>query len=34
VNEQGEEPRGALLQAIQLVLRRIAGTEGENAIQA
>lgn len=34
VNEQGEEPRGALLQAIQLLLRRTAGLEGENAFQA
>lgn len=34
MNEQGEEPRGALLQAIQLVLRRTTGLEEEDAIQA
>ena len=34
MNEQGEEPRSALLQAIQLILRRTTGQEDENAIQA
>lgn len=34
MNEQGEEPRGALLQAIQLILRRTTGQEDENAFQA